>query len=169
MRVQNIVNFLQDVPFPITLSILLFDGTSTHIQFLLSKNSLNFFLVTKKKCHQSFVVHSVVFLASNVNCFVNRKEKKEKEILYFGPKVTDGENVFAIAHIYASFNNTFLVCKISTYFRMLFIFLQFILVLISENLFTYPLCLIFLSTLPFLHTFGLLLDTCLLSFITARY
>merc|ERR1712088_973082 len=39
-----------------------------------------------------------------------RKGKVEKveEIVILGPKVADGENVFGVAHIYASFNDTFL-------------------------------------------------------------
>lgn len=34
--------------------------------------------------------------------------KKEKEESYFGPEVKDKELVFGVAHIYASFNNTFI-------------------------------------------------------------
>lgn len=37
------------------------------------------------------------------------KTKKEEEKKYYGPEKKDNENVFAVAHIYASFNNTFLV------------------------------------------------------------
>lgn len=39
-----------------------------------------------------------------------RKGKVEKveEVVTFGPKVADGENVFGVAHIYASFNDTFI-------------------------------------------------------------
>ncbi|CAG5099037.1 Oidioi.mRNA.OKI2018_I69.XSR.g16193.t1.cds [Oikopleura dioica] len=39
-----------------------------------------------------------------------RKGKTEKveEVVTFGPKVADGENVFGVAHIYASFNDTFI-------------------------------------------------------------
>merc|ERR1712004_149311 len=39
-----------------------------------------------------------------------RKGKVEKveEVVTFGPKVADGENVFCVAHIYASFNDTFI-------------------------------------------------------------
>merc|ERR1711887_124486 len=33
---------------------------------------------------------------------------KEEEVVILGPKVADGENVFGVAHIYASFNDTFL-------------------------------------------------------------
>eukprot|EP01084_Bolivina_argentea_P143102 251351_1 len=35
------------------------------------------------------------------------RERKEEEKKALGPKVAEGENVFAIAHIYASFNDTF--------------------------------------------------------------
>ena len=39
-----------------------------------------------------------------------RKGKVEKveEVVQLGPKVTEGENVFGVAHIYASFNDTFI-------------------------------------------------------------
>ncbi|KAK8803475.1 hypothetical protein WA158_001169 [Blastocystis sp. Blastoise] len=37
-----------------------------------------------------------------------KKEKKEKEVVKLGPQnVKDGEEVFAVAHIFASFNDTF--------------------------------------------------------------
>ena len=37
-----------------------------------------------------------------------KKEDKEEEVVNYGPKdVKDGEHVFGIAHIYASFNDTF--------------------------------------------------------------
>merc|ERR1711937_693724 len=36
------------------------------------------------------------------------KVVKEEEVVILGPKVADGENVFGVAHIYASFNDTFL-------------------------------------------------------------
>ena len=32
--------------------------------------------------------------------------------VYHGPAVRDGEHVFGVAHIYASFNDTFVVCDI---------------------------------------------------------
>lgn len=36
-------------------------------------------------------------------------EAKEEKVLTYGPKdVADGQNVFGVCHIYASFNNTFL-------------------------------------------------------------
>ena len=39
-----------------------------------------------------------------------RKNKTEKveEVVTLGPKVADGENVFGVAHVYASFNDTFI-------------------------------------------------------------
>lgn len=37
-----------------------------------------------------------------------KKVKKEKEETYFGPTVAENELVFGVAHIYASFNNTFI-------------------------------------------------------------
>merc|ERR1712141_122869 len=36
------------------------------------------------------------------------KVVKEEEVVVLGPKVADGENVFGVAHIYASFNDTFI-------------------------------------------------------------
>ena len=38
-----------------------------------------------------------------------RKAKAEKteEVVQLGPQVAEGENVFGVAHIYASFNDTF--------------------------------------------------------------
>jgi len=35
------------------------------------------------------------------------KVVKEEEVGVPGPKVADGENVFGVAHIYGSFNDTF--------------------------------------------------------------
>lgn len=35
----------------------------------------------------------------------NKKDKAN--VIYFGPKVKEGENVFGVAHIFASFNDTF--------------------------------------------------------------
>merc|ERR1712053_45128 len=39
-----------------------------------------------------------------------RKNKTEKveEVISLGPKVAEGENVFGVAHVYASFNDTFI-------------------------------------------------------------
>eukprot|EP00088_Acartia_fossae_P067797 TRINITY_DN8499_c0_g1_i1.p2 TRINITY_DN8499_c0_g1~~TRINITY_DN8499_c0_g1_i1.p2 ORF type:complete len:152 (+),score=55.03 TRINITY_DN8499_c0_g1_i1:34-489(+) len=36
-----------------------------------------------------------------------KKEQKEEVQVSLGPQVKDGENVFGVAHIYASFNDTF--------------------------------------------------------------
>jgi hypothetical protein len=46
--------------------------------------------------------------------FIPQPAKKEgaaapKEEVSLGPKVKEGEEVFAVAHIYASFNDTFVV------------------------------------------------------------
>ncbi|CAM9210245.1 unnamed protein product, partial [Lampetra fluviatilis] len=35
------------------------------------------------------------------------KEKKEEQVISLGPQVAEGENVFGVAHIFASFNDTF--------------------------------------------------------------
>ena len=38
-----------------------------------------------------------------------RKQRTERveEVVHLGPQVAEGENVFGVAHIYASFNDTF--------------------------------------------------------------
>ena len=36
-----------------------------------------------------------------------KRENKEEVQVSLGPQVGDGENVFGVAHIYASFNDTF--------------------------------------------------------------
>merc|ERR1712023_13072 len=35
------------------------------------------------------------------------KTQKEEQVISLGPQVADGENVFGVAHIYASYNDTF--------------------------------------------------------------
>merc|ERR1712061_419555 len=35
------------------------------------------------------------------------KVQKEEQVISLGPQVADGENVFGVAHIFASFNDTF--------------------------------------------------------------
>ncbi|KFW66122.1 40S ribosomal protein S14 [Pygoscelis adeliae] len=35
------------------------------------------------------------------------KEKKEEQVISLGPQVAEGENVFGVCHIFASFNDTF--------------------------------------------------------------
>ena len=52
-------------------------------------------------------------LSRSLGYFINmapRKNKTEKveEVVTLGPKVADGENVFGVAHVYASFNDTFI-------------------------------------------------------------
>lgn len=37
------------------------------------------------------------------------------ERVYYGPRVKEGEHVFGIAHIYASFNDTFVVSPAAHY------------------------------------------------------
>merc|ERR1739838_1094261 len=51
-----------------------------------------------------------VIMAPKQGGKAGRKGKvvKEEEVVILGPKVADGENVFGVAHIYASFNDTFL-------------------------------------------------------------
>lgn len=39
-----------------------------------------------------------------------KKSSKQQEVITYGPKdVKPGEHIFGIAHIYASFNDTFVV------------------------------------------------------------
>ena len=42
-----------------------------------------------------------------------KKVQQPKEEVNYGPQVAEGENVFGVVHIYASFNDTFVVCKYS--------------------------------------------------------
>uniref|UniRef100_A0A8D0B673 Ribosomal protein S14 n=1 Tax=Salvator merianae TaxID=96440 RepID=A0A8D0B673_SALMN len=35
------------------------------------------------------------------------KENKEEQVISLGPQVAEGENVFGVCHIFASFNDTF--------------------------------------------------------------
>ncbi|XP_057611274.1 40S ribosomal protein S14-like [Chionomys nivalis] len=35
------------------------------------------------------------------------KEKKEEQVISLGPQVAEGQNVFGVCHIFASFNDTF--------------------------------------------------------------
>lgn len=35
------------------------------------------------------------------------KQKEEQPVVALGPQALEGENVFGVAHIYASFNDTF--------------------------------------------------------------
>jgi len=39
---------------------------------------------------------------------VEKIEEKVEEVISLGPKVAEGENVFGVAHVYASFNDTFI-------------------------------------------------------------
>merc|ERR1739847_211195 len=36
-----------------------------------------------------------------------KREAKEEEVVLLGPQVNDGENVFGVCHLYASYNDTF--------------------------------------------------------------
>lgn len=41
-----------------------------------------------------------------------KKEKAVEEIVTLAPKVAEGEEYFAVAHIFASFNDTFVVSTV---------------------------------------------------------
>merc|ERR1712127_625710 len=43
----------------------------------------------------------------NYNMAPKRKVAKEEEVVRLGPQVADGENVFGVCHLYASYNDTF--------------------------------------------------------------
>uniref|UniRef100_A0A8C9BVY7 Small ribosomal subunit protein uS11 n=1 Tax=Phocoena sinus TaxID=42100 RepID=A0A8C9BVY7_PHOSS len=57
------------------------------------------------------------------------REKKEEQIISLGPQVAEGENVFGVCHLFASFNDTFVhvtdlsgketICHSSPYAAML--------------------------------------------------
>ena len=40
---------------------------------------------------------------------VYEKKERKEEVVSYGPKVAEGELVFGVCHIYASFNDTFIV------------------------------------------------------------
>ena len=58
-----------------------------------------------------------------------KRENKEEVQVSLGPQVGDGENVFGVAHIYASFNDTFVhitdlsgretICRFDHYYKLL--------------------------------------------------
>ena len=50
-----------------------------------------------------------------------RKEKTVEEVTTLGKKVAEGEEYFAVAHIFASFNDTFVVSYFSVRCSDLFI------------------------------------------------
>ena len=41
----------------------------------------------------------------------DKKEKAVEEVVTLDPKIGEGEEYFAVAHIFASFNDTFVVCE----------------------------------------------------------
>merc|ERR1712127_361799 len=43
----------------------------------------------------------------NYDMAPKRKVAKEEEVVRLGPQVADGENVFGVCHLYASYNDTF--------------------------------------------------------------
>merc|ERR1712212_44033 len=53
-------------------------------------------------------------IVTDIKCVLGRKmaprkgkTQKEEQVISLGPQVADGENVFGVAHIFASFNDTF--------------------------------------------------------------
>ena len=59
----------------------------------------------------------VMYTWYDVQADKKTKEEKVEERVTLGPKVAEGENVFGVAHIFASFNDTFVVsiCSIVIY------------------------------------------------------
>lgn len=56
--------------------------------------------------------HMLLFLCNRVVLVRQTDKKKEEKVeerVTLGPKVAEGENVFGVAHIFASFNDTFVV------------------------------------------------------------
>lgn len=51
-----------------------------------------------------FVFESILLIMSGKR---KGKAKEEAPVVQLGPQALDGENVFGVAHIYASFNDTF--------------------------------------------------------------
>merc|ERR1711962_1693447 len=55
-------------------------------------------------------------IVTDIKCILGRKmaprkgkTQKEEQVISLGPQVADGENVFGVAHIFASFNDTFVL------------------------------------------------------------
>ena len=57
-------------------------------------------------CHDEYCAHFVYFMQAE------KKEKAVEEIVTLAPKVAEGEEYFAVAHIFASFNDTFVVSTV---------------------------------------------------------
>lgn len=50
------------------------------------------------------------------------KTKEEQPVVTLGPQAKEGEIIFAVAHIYASFNDTFVhVTDISGWYHFIFV------------------------------------------------
>merc|ERR1712031_40451 len=52
-------------------------------------------------------VSSRTYRKKNTNMAPKKKVVKEEEVVKLGPQVADGENVFGVCHLYASYNDTF--------------------------------------------------------------
>lgn len=67
-------------------------------------------------CFNVFIARPTLFGLCNPDMTRQADKKKEEKVeerVTLGPKVAEGENVFGVAHIFASFNDTFVV---SNYF-----------------------------------------------------
>lgn len=67
-----------------------------------SRNFIKFFNNVEK-------LLTVIYLSCCCSEMAPRKgkEKKEEQVISLGPQVAEGENVFGVYHIFASFNDTF--------------------------------------------------------------
>merc|ERR1711972_1090881 len=52
-------------------------------------------------------VSSRTYRKKKSNMAPKKKVVKEEEVVKLGPQVADGENVFGVCHLYASYNDTF--------------------------------------------------------------
>lgn len=63
------------------------------------------------------------------------KVKEEQPVVTLGPQAKEGENVFGVAHIFASFNDTFvhitdfsgMIATVSTFFCLFVFYLLYLL------------------------------------------
>ena len=67
-----------------------------------------------------------------------KKEKAVEEVTTLGKKIAEGEEYFAVAHIFASFNDTFVVSGIDLFynhvFHMFFCFILYCIVFVHQLL-----------------------------------
>lgn len=68
------------------------------------------------------------------------KVQKEQEQVILGPNVPEGENVFGVAHIYASFNDTFVhITDLSGKWVSMMMYTMYACMVYMSDLYAYPL------------------------------